>query len=131
MAGIAATAAVLDVPQVGALSACGGEASDTSPSDDVGALELSLSTLPADVACLRVEVRSSRSVTRSFDLGDTATPSFVLDQLPVVVAEFEAQAFAESCAAVVGGSVPAYVTERPSESARSDLNRSGCTGISG
>lgn len=89
----------------GAYSAEGGE--------EVGSLELLLSSVPSNAACLQVDVTGSRSLSKSFDLTAGSTPKFALDRLPVGPVKVDAKAFAESCAKVKTTSVPSWVAEKP------------------
>lgn len=94
--------------------ACGDDAAPSSETpEDVGAIELSLTTAPEDAACLRVTASGSRTVTRSLPLSPGLSTGFVLDRLPVGVVQIDGQAFSAPCASLSPGAVPAWVAEAP------------------
>src|SRR4051812_6597066 len=66
--------------------------------EEVGSLELLLSSVPSNAACLQVDVTGSRVSSKSFDLSAGSSPKFSLDRLPVGPVKVDAKAFAESCA---------------------------------
>lgn len=94
-----------------AVAACGDDHASSDGLDD-GAIELSLSSVPADAACLRVGIAGARSVTKTFALTPATSPTFMIDRLPAGVAQIDAQAFASACGSIASA-VPAYVMEAP------------------
>ena len=82
-------------------------------SEDVGSLELALSSVPADASCLEVSVTSSRSVSKNFDLVPGSSAKLTLDRLPVGAVKVDARAFAEQCSKLKSSSVPGWVVEKP------------------
>jgi hypothetical protein len=110
-------ASALFLPSIVALATAVGcsDAGNASPESDgeTGNVELSLSAVPADAACLRVVASGSRSVTRLFNLMPGTSPTFSLDRLPVGIVTFDGQTFATACSAVGAASVPNFVAEAP------------------
>jgi hypothetical protein len=92
---------------------CSSEADVAESETEAGSVQLSLSAVPSDAACLRVSATGARSVTRSFGLVAGSSPSFRLDRLPVGVITVDAQAFAGACAAVSASTSPTWVSEAP------------------
>jgi hypothetical protein len=80
---------------------------------DVGVVQLSLTSVPADAGCLRVTASSGRSQTRLFPLTPGSTPTLTLDRLPAGVVTFDGQAFSGACASVTASSAPLFVAEAP------------------
>lgn len=97
------------------VTACGGPDGGAVSGDeeDVGSLELLLSSVPSDAACFEVSLTGSRSVTKQFDLSPGSSPKLLLDRLPVGVVKVDARGFAEKCSKVKASSVPAWVLEKP------------------
>jgi hypothetical protein len=103
------------------LSACGADAGspggDENVADrdgeEVGSLELLLSSVPPDAACLQVSLTGSRSVSKSFDLTTGSSPKLSLDHLPVGVVKVDATAFADKCSKVKSTSTPNWVLDKP------------------
>ena len=95
-------------------SAAAGCGDDKAPSEapEDGAVELALSSVPADAACLRVVIAGARSVTRTFALTPATSPTLTLDRLPAGVAQIDAMAFTAACSAIASA-VPAYITDSP------------------
>lgn len=81
--------------------------------EELGSLEVLLSTVPSDSACLEIDVSGTRSVNRRFDLTPGTEPRLSLDRLPVGIVSVDALGFAEPCSAVDDGSVPSWVTRSP------------------
>jgi len=92
-----------------AAAGCGDDKASSDGLDD-GAIELSLSSVPADAACLRVSIGGTRSVTKTFALAPSISPTFTIDRLPAGVAQIDAQAFASACTSIASA-VPAYVAD--------------------
>jgi hypothetical protein len=86
----------------------------TDPAEpQAGSVELSLSAIPSDAACLRVVAAGSRTVTRLFGLTPGTTPTFAVDRLPLGIVVLDAQVFAVACTAVGSITVPNWVAEAP------------------
>jgi hypothetical protein len=84
-----------------------------SGAEDLGTVELSLTSAPADAACLKVTASGNRTVTRLFGLTPGATTVFALDRLPIGVVQLDAQAFSASCGSLSSGAIPTWVSETP------------------
>ena len=95
------------------VAGCGGGKALDDTDEDVGSLELLLSNVPSDVACLQVTLSGSRTVSKSFDLAPGKSAQLTLDRLPVGVAQVNASAFGDSCAKVKAASTPNLVLEKP------------------
>ena len=80
---------------------------------DVGVVQLSLSSVPADAGCLRVTASGGRSLTRLFPLTPGSAPTLTLDRLPAGVVTFDGQAFSGACGSIGASSVPLFVAESP------------------
>jgi hypothetical protein len=104
---------VLSLGALTGITGCGSEKNISDPDQGTGLVQLSLSTVPADTACLRVTATGSRTVTRLFSLTPGTTPTFTVDRLPVGVVLVDAQGFVGGCAGVGPITVPAWVTEAP------------------
>src|SRR5262249_35622224 len=103
------------------LAACGADAGAPGgdenvaegDSEEVGSLELLLSSVPADAACLQVSLTGTRNVPRSFPLRGGSSPKLLVDRLPVGLVKVEASGFAEKCPKVKPSSVPNGVLDKP------------------
>ena len=84
-----------------------------SDANDIGELSIALTSVPADVACLKVKVEGSRTVTQQLDVVVGAPTNFNVARLPGGIVQVSAQAFAKVCAAVGPADMPSYVTEAP------------------
>ncbi|MGC4095067.1 MAG: metallophosphoesterase [Polyangiaceae bacterium] len=92
--------------------ACSSQGGDgNGQEEDAGSVELALSSVPSDVACLRVSVSGSRNASELFSLTAGVVPSLTMSKLPLGIVQLDAQAFATSCSSVTGASVPNYVSE--------------------
>jgi hypothetical protein len=100
---------------VASLVGCGSDASGSEPGQEpeTGSLDLLLSSVPADAACLKVTLSGSRSVSKSFDLTPGSTPTFAIDRLPVGLVEVDALGFSQACSALTSSTVASFVTEKP------------------
>ena len=80
--------------------------------DQVGDLELLLSTVPDDAFCLEVTLAGSRSTTKRFDLTPGSMPKLLVDQLPIGIVKVDAKGFSEACAKVKATSLPNWFIEK-------------------
>ena len=99
-----------------ALIGCsGGDGSSGSgeETEQAGSLELLLSSVPANAACLQVDVTGSRSLSKSFDLTAGSSPKLTIDRLPVGPVKVDARAYAVQCSKVTSASVASWVVEKP------------------
>jgi hypothetical protein len=81
--------------------------------EELGSAELSLTSVPEDLSCLKVTLSGSRSTNKSFDVTPGEPASFVIDRLPLGLVRVEATGFEESCSNVTSSSVPNWVIEKP------------------
>ncbi|MDX2024494.1 MAG: bifunctional metallophosphatase/5'-nucleotidase [Deltaproteobacteria bacterium] len=97
------------------LAACGPSAGtqDSQEKDLTGGLTLSLTSVPTDVSCLKIDVVGSRTVSEAFDIDANSSNTFKLSRLPVGLVNVSAKAFATACKLVKPADEPAYVTESP------------------
>ena len=86
---------------------------ESGASEKVGSVDLLLSSVPGDTACLQVTVQGSRSVNKSFDLAPGTIPKLSISGLPVGIVKVDASAFAEKCSKVKTTSVPNWLIEKP------------------
>ncbi len=98
-------------------TACGAADNQTSngesqTSENIGSIDLLLSSVPADTACLQVTVVGSRTVSKSFDLTPGTTPKLSISGLPVGIVKVDANAFAETCSKVKTSSVPNWILDK-------------------
>ncbi|HVU01625.1 MAG TPA: Hint domain-containing protein [Polyangiaceae bacterium] len=94
------------------VSACGSD--DTKPpegAENSGTASLTLTTVPADVACVRVTVAGSRTDVRKFDVMPGHATTMTLAGLPLGAVTFQEDAFAEACSSVTSASVPTWFSE--------------------
>ena len=95
---------------------CGGTGSGAEgidpERDQVGDLELLLSTVPDDAFCLEVTLAGSRSTTKRFDLTPGSMPKLLVDQLPVGIVKVDAKGFQDACAKVKATSLPNWFIEK-------------------
>jgi hypothetical protein len=110
---VLALAALATTPLTACSGADGEVADGSESSEDVGSLELLLSSVPSDAACLQLSVTGSRSLTKSIDLTPGSSPKLNLDRLPVGLVEVDAVAYAEKCSKVKASSVPNWLLDKP------------------
>jgi len=108
-------------------TACGGADDQTAigesgATENVGSLDLLLSSVPADTSCLQVTVMGSRTVNKSFDLTPGASPKLSISGLPVGIVKVDANAFAETCSKVKTSSVPNWILEKTLTARIDDLD---------
>ena len=96
-----------------AFAACSSDGAEQGQTEDSGQLSLAITSVPADVACVRVSVQGSRSVSQSFDVAAGSNATSQLAKLPLGIVTVAAEAFPQACKKVAAGAVPAYVTESP------------------
>jgi Bacterial Ig-like domain (group 3) len=83
-----------------------------SSPDDVGAVRVAITTVPADVSCVSLTAAgASRTVTRLFDVSPGASSVLVLAGVPTGSVMFSGQAFAGACAMVQAGSVAGWSSD--------------------
>jgi hypothetical protein len=87
-------------------------AETSSDAESAGSLDLLLSSVPSDAACLQVTVLGSRTVNKSFDLTPGSSPKLSINGLPVGIVKVDASAFAEKCSKVKPSSVPAWILDK-------------------
>ncbi|HYQ26622.1 MAG TPA: hypothetical protein VER04_05360 [Polyangiaceae bacterium] len=95
---------------------------ESSANENVGSVDLLLSSVPADAACLQVTVVGNRTVNKSFDLTLGATPKLSITGLPVGIVKVDANAFAEKCSKVKTSSVPNWILEQTLTARIDDLD---------
>ncbi len=117
--------AALSVFSLAGCSGAEGDAPSGADSDadteNLGSLELLLSSVPADAACLQVSIAGSRTVTKSFDLTPNTSPKLAVSGLPVGAVKVDANAFASKCSKVTTSSAPNWVLEKPVTARIDDL----------
>jgi hypothetical protein len=94
---------------LGVNTGCTRPAIDRPPaSDQVADVVLALLNAPSDVRCLLVKIETDSVQTRSFSLTTGGSTVFTLSRLPVGLAVFTAEAYAEACADVTADSAPRW-----------------------
>jgi hypothetical protein len=76
-------------------------------------LELAQTSVPADVACLKIIATGSRSLTQLLDVVPGSNATYPLSRLPLGIVKISAEAFGQACESAPAMSVPAYVTSAP------------------
>lgn len=106
--------AALSVLSLAGCSATDGGAPADADADleSSGSLELMLSSVPADAACLQVTLTGSRTVSKSFDLTPNTNPKLSVGGLPVGAVKVDANAFASKCSKRTASSVPNWVLDK-------------------
>jgi hypothetical protein len=95
---------------------------ESGATESVGSIDLLLSNVPTDTACLQVTVMGSRTVNKSFDLTPGTTPKLSISGLPVGIVKVDANAFAETCSKVKTSSVPNWILEKTLTARIDDLD---------
>lgn len=115
------------VSAVLAVAGCSGAEGDspTTASEDgesVGSIELLLSNVPSDAACLQVTIAGTRTVAKSFDLSVSTSPKLAISGLPVGAVKVDAQAFPNKCSKVKASDVPNWILEKTLTTRIDDLD---------
>lgn len=98
----------------GGFSACSSSTPSHGDAEDAtGEVSLALTSVPADVACLKVSVTGSRPVTQLIDVTAGSGATYTLSRLPLGIVTVSGEAFSQACNAIPGGTVPAYVSDAP------------------
>jgi hypothetical protein len=94
------------------LFACAAVACSVSSSDNeaVGAAELAITQVPADVSCIQITVVGGHTVTRTFDVTPGKSSVLHLDALPAGSDVFTGAAYSTACASVTASSVPTWLS---------------------
>ncbi len=96
------------------IAGCGSDADASRGQEpETGSLDLLLSSVPVDAACLKVTVAGSRTVSKSFDLTPGPAPTLSMDRLPVGAVKVDALGYSQPCSAVTSSTVATFVTEKP------------------
>lgn len=95
---------------------------ESGAAESVGSVDLLLSSVPADTACLQVTVMGSRTVNKSFELSPGTNPKLSISGLPVGIVKVDANAFAETCSKVKTSSVPNWILEKTLTARIDDLD---------
>lgn len=98
----------------GIISACSSSSSPGSDADsESGQVSLALTSVPADVTCVKVSVTGSRPVMQLIDVTPGSGATYTLARLPLGIVTVAAEAYPQACNAVPTSAVPAYVTSAP------------------
>src|SRR5438045_3173197 len=89
------------------------QATAPADSDELATVVLALTTVPADVKCVKVIVEANRTVTRTFDVTTGAAATLTVDALPVGPATLDEQTFNTACTSVTSSTKPTWVAQRP------------------
>lgn len=95
-----------------ALAGCSDAGTPSEGTEETGSLSLQLTRVPANAACLQIDINGSRSVTRRIDLSPTEQDTMQLDGLPIGQLSVSGQAYASACNAVLPTAVPSYAVEK-------------------
>ena len=92
---------------------CAGDTSAGRDEDAVGSAVVSLTEIPSDVACVRIDVGgATRSEHRNFDVMPGASSAELrMDRLPVGQVSVDVTAFDGACASVTDLSVPGWISD--------------------
>ena len=107
------------------LTGCSADASSSAEPEDseaLGAVELLLSKVPSDAACLQVTLSGSRKVSRAFDLSRASSSKFSIGGLPIGAVQVQASVFPDACRKLEGNSTPNWVLEKPVTARIDDLD---------
>ena len=89
----------------------GGCSSSPASPPDVGQAQITLASVPGDVACVAITASGSRTVAKSLEARSGETASLVIGGLPLGAVTFTAVAFAEICSAVLPEHVATWVSD--------------------
>lgn len=108
------TKSLVHVALAGLLSSgCSGADSSTDAESAMGSLSLQLTKVPANAACLEIDIDGSRSETHRFDLSPSGQEPLEIELLPIGEVSVSARAFSLACNALLTSSVPSYAVEKP------------------
>ena len=97
------------------LSGCGGSSPLSSlfgGGDEVGQVQVALVQVPADVACLKLNISGPRSSTQLLDVTPGGATTYNLSRLPLGIISIAGEAFSQACKAITGA-VANHVTDAP------------------
>ena len=94
-----------------AAAGCGDDVAQ-SGNPEVGTVQLSLASVPSDASCLRIVITGPRTISKTFALTPSSSPTFSFDGVPAGIVQVDGQAFASACSSIASA-VPAYVTDAP------------------
>jgi hypothetical protein len=117
--------AALSAVSMAGCSGAEGDAETFDPSgetENVGSLDLLLSSVPSDAACLQVTIAGTRTVAKSFDLTPNTSPKFTVSGLPVGAVKVDAAAFPNKCSKVKATDVPNWIIEKTLTARIDDLD---------
>lgn len=116
--------AALSVLSLAGCSGADGDAPSGSEAEteNLGSVELLLSSVPADAACLQVTIAGARTVSKSFDLTPGTSPKLAVSGLPVGLVKVDASAFPSKCSKVTAASTPNWVLEKTVTARIDDLD---------
>ncbi|HET9934465.1 MAG TPA: hypothetical protein VFQ35_27365 [Polyangiaceae bacterium] len=95
------------------LGACSSDGAGQSQNEESGQLSLAITSVPSDVACVRVSVQGSRSSTQAFDVVAGTNATYQLAKLPLGIVTVSAEAFPQACKKIPAGAVATYLTDSP------------------
>ena len=79
---------------------------------ETGEIMLSVSSVPDNVACIRVTITGEfRSVVSDFDVASGDTLDHAFSGLPVGPVVFSASAYAQACASATKSTIPMWISE--------------------
>jgi hypothetical protein len=81
------------------------------PAEEVGVVRVAITSVPADVRCIRLTATGSRTVSRLFDVAPNMSSVLLMSGVPTGMVQFSGDAFADACGAVSAVSVPTWSSD--------------------
>ena len=98
---------------VAALLAAASQTGCVSAPDDeeVGVVRVAITSVPADVRCIRLTAAGSRTVSRLFDVVPGTSSVLVMNGTPLGAVQFSGDAFGDACGAVTPASAATWSSD--------------------
>ena len=104
---------LLSVASLMAVSGCNGATSDNNgSSEEVGEVNLALTTVPTGVQCIQIVAKGTTTVTKSFTVtaGSSGVNALALGALPVGSVAISGQGYNVACASI-SGQTPTWIAD--------------------
>jgi hypothetical protein len=82
-----------------------------APEDEVGMVSVAITSVPADVGCIRLTAMGTRTATTSFDVTAGSSSVLLLTGVPTGSVQFSGDALPGACASVTAQAVPTWISD--------------------
>jgi hypothetical protein len=82
-----------------------------APEGEVGMVSVAITSVPADVGCIRLTAMGTRTMTTSFDVAAGSSSVLLLTGVPTGAVQFSGDALPGACASVTAQAIPTWISD--------------------